>query len=99
MSQATFVLVFIKKSEETTQKTSIPSQTPVLFTLGVHGLRSEDCQKMQIIYFNPRKFERRIGIGIDIHGIELKEFSSAATQSLPGGGGACDKRVAQARGR
>ncbi len=47
------------------------------------------------LYFNMKNWN----FGIDMLGIELKKFSSAATQRLPGGGGACDKRVAQARGR
>ena len=68
-SQATFSLVSIKKFEEATQKTSISSQTPVLFTLGVHGLRGEDCQQIKLV--RPKKIGKK-----NWNGVELRKFSS-----------------------
>lgn len=68
-SQATFSLVSIKKFEEATQKTSISSQTPVLFTSGVHGLRGEDCQQVKLV--RPKKIGKK-----NWNGVELRKFSS-----------------------
>ncbi len=100
-SQSTFSLVSIKKFEETTQKTSISSQTPVLFTLGVHGLRGEDCQKMRIISTTPTQENWKGELELELTSMALswESFHPHVTQSLPGGGGAVAKRVAQARGR